>query len=177
MWESQVTLPGTQGSTLHRRRFDNGHIIMESTGAIKNSVTSEVIHLMKYWNDLQEAQLKNQLGWPQMGLEHPPPRHGILWPNNNHKMPYPQQQDLQSRNQGVEVGWGPITILRLCASAPTTLRSVVLEIGMFPLGKPVRVLLSSKMHCGLVNLDLCAHSSKGNIYSLVWVMAMVIMRN
>ena len=62
MWESQVTLPGTQGSTLHRRRFDNGHITMESTGTIKNSVTSEVVHLMEYWNYFQEAQLKDQLG-------------------------------------------------------------------------------------------------------------------
>lgn len=88
----------------------------------------------------------------------------------------PNSKNPQSGNQG-EVGWGPITILRLCASAPTTLRSVVLEIGMFPLGKPVRVLLSSKMHCGLVNLDLCAHSSKENSYSLMLVMAMVIMRN
>lgn len=76
----------------------------------------------------------------------------------------PNSKNLQSRNQGVEVGWGPITILRLCALA---LRSAVLEIGMFPRGKPVRVLLISKMHCGLIDLDLCAHSSKGNIHSLV----------
>lgn len=62
MWESQGTPPGTQGSTLHRRKFDNGHIIMKSTGTIKNSVTPEVVHLMEYWNELQEAQLKDQLG-------------------------------------------------------------------------------------------------------------------
>ena len=62
MWESQVTPPGTQGSALHIRKFDNGHIIMESTGIIKNSVNPEVIHLMEYWNDLQEVQLKDQLG-------------------------------------------------------------------------------------------------------------------
>ena len=170
MWKSQVTPPGTQGSALHIRKFDNGHIIMESTGTIKNSVNPEVIHLMEYWNDLQEAQLKDQLGWPQMGLEHPPPTTIIRCHVSNSKNP-------QSRNQGVEVVWGPITILRLCASAPTTLRSVVWETGMFPLGKPVRVSLNSKIHWGLVNLDLRAHSSKGNVYSLVWVMAMVITKN
>lgn len=65
----------------------------------------------------------------------------------------------------------------LCISPHNFKFLTVLEIGMFPLGKPVRVLLSSKMHCGLVNLDLCAHSSKENSYSLMLVMAMVIMRN
>lgn len=51
---------------------------------------------------------------------------------------------------------------RLCAYAPTILRSIVLEIvapidGMLPPGETVRVPLNPKPGCGLINLDLCAN--------------------
>lgn len=141
-------------------RFDDGHVAVRSTGSIKSRITP------------RGCQPDRILEWSLRGSAKMPVMCLPMWlgqdvvyiePRAIIGCCVPSSNNIQSRNQGVEVisSLLPELTWSFCASISKILRSIVLEDvafrdGMLPPGEAAMVPLNLKLHCSPVNLSLHA---------------------